>query len=156
MATISQIFNQDISTKKRVLLEKDLIDMLVSEIVEQKPVEKEIVQIDNLVYRTFTEKFNNKYKDSLLMEQKKLLGNYIMSFADNSVGLKMYVGEELERIQKAIEKVQENKKELFDHNMHKSLAEVKNLVESYKKQPIDEEMLKKLLKIQTLISEIED
>ena len=57
--------------------------------------EKEMKHIDNLTYKTFVNKFNDTYKNSLKENQKKLLTNYIISFSDNGLGLKSFVNEEL-------------------------------------------------------------
>tara|TARA_R100000008_G_C3559403_1_gene155190 strand:+ start:284 stop:1129 length:846 start_codon:yes stop_codon:yes gene_type:complete len=153
LATIAQIFNQDTTTKKRVLLEKELIERLVNELATEQAPEK-IVQIDNLVYKTFTQKFNNKYNNSLLSEQKKLLSNYIMSFADNGVGLKIFVGDELSRIQKTLQESTSKNEDLFTGSMKDSVKEVENMINEFKEHPIDERALKKILKMQTLINEI--
>jgi len=153
LATISQIFNQQISPKQRVLLEKELVKQLMAE--TEKTKKDEIVQIDNLIYKTFATKFNNKYGEKLLDEQKELLSRYIMSFSDNGVSLKFMIGEELHRIQSVIGTSLAKDEVVSDPNMLKATKQVATLAESYKSQPINESMLKKILKMQTLASEIE-
>ena len=74
LATIAQIFDHEIPMKTRVILEQYLIDRLSTEdsAANLKP-------IDNLVYKEFVKKFNDKYGTSLLEEQKELLTKYIAS-----------------------------------------------------------------------------
>ena len=50
---------------------------------------------DKLVYEVFVDKFNKKYENELLQEQKQLLSCYISSFADNALGLKVFLNEEI-------------------------------------------------------------
>ena len=67
LATIAQIFNTDTPVKDRVLLESSVIDLLTSpEAEEPKPMQP----IDNLVYKTFVSKFNDKYSEALSESQR--------------------------------------------------------------------------------------
>ena len=156
LATISQIFNKEVGTKQRVLLEKELIDQLISELTDPAPKEPEMVQIDNLIYKTFADKFNKKYSETLLAEQQTLLNKYIMSFADNKVSLKVFVAEELQRIERALEKAQTTADVVADQKMSAATKQVALIAESLKSQPVDQPMIKKILKMQTLVSELED
>ena len=81
----------------------------------------EMVPIDNLVYKTFVEKFNKSYGDSLLGEQKSLLNNYIMSFADNGLQLKMFLNEEIPRLKNAVN-------EKLDKTKIEQILKIQNLV----------------------------
>lgn len=155
LATISQIFGSDVSTKHRVLLEKELMEQLIAEL-ENPLIEKDIIQIDNLVYQTFTKKFNDKYGDALLAEQKDLLNRYVMSFSDNGVGLKMFVGSELERLSKYLNEASKTKEINSDPKMASSTKEVLLMIENFKTRPVDEAMIKKVLKIQDLVKEIQN
>ena len=47
--------------------------------------------LDNLTYKTFVQKFNEKYGASLLEEQKNLLKKYITSFEDDGLELKIFL-----------------------------------------------------------------
>ena len=156
LATISQIFNSDVSTKRRVLLEKELMEKLIAELEDAHNKKKDIVQIDNLVYETFTKKFNEKYDDTLLSEQKELLNKYVMSFADNGVSLKLFLGTELDRMGSYLAEAIETNDIKSDSNMLASTKKVLVLVEDYKSQPINEDMIKKVLKIQNLVKEIKE
>jgi hypothetical protein len=65
--------------------------------------------LDSLTYNTFVDKFNSSYKHSLLKEQRELLTNYITSFSDNGLGLKMFMNEEIGRLKEECEKLSEGK-----------------------------------------------
>tara|TARA_R110000744_G_scaffold19511_4_gene51523 strand:+ start:90 stop:923 length:834 start_codon:yes stop_codon:yes gene_type:complete len=155
LATISQIFSSDVSTKARVLLEKELMEQLIAEL-EKPSAGKNIVQIDNLVYQTFTKKFNEKYGDTLLSEQKDLLNRYVMSFSDNGVSLKLFVGSELGRLREYLKEAVITEEINSDPKMVNSTKEVLLIIEGFKAQPVDEDMIKKILKIQDLVKEIQN
>ena len=57
--------------------------------------------LDNLTYHSFISKFNNKY-GVLLQEQKDLLNQYIISFADDGFELRVYLNEEIGRLKKKL------------------------------------------------------
>lgn len=149
LATISQVLNASLPVKERVLLEEEVAQKMCDQ-VEQK---KEMVPLDKLTYDTFVKKFNDKYSDSLLSEQKDLLTNYLVSFSDNGLSLKIYLNEELERVRKKladcleIEEIKEDKEML-----RKTNTIIENL-ELFKEKQFDQEMLSNLLKIQHFISE---
>ena len=99
IATVSQLFGIDSSAagiKRGVLLEQTIVSNLTSE--PEQEIVNELKPIDNLVYKTFSGKFNEVYSQGLLGEQKELLNRYIFSFADNSVDIKIYLNEELARL----------------------------------------------------------
>ena len=99
LATISQMFSEKTPVKDRVLLEQKVINNLV----EKASTDSNNLQpIDNLVYKTFVEKFNDKYSNHLISEQKELLNKYITSFIDNGVELKIFMNEELGRLKEII------------------------------------------------------
>jgi len=156
LATISQIFNSDVSTKRRVLLEKELMEKLIAELEQANNDKKDIVQIDNLVYETFTKKFNEKYADELLSEQKELLNKFVMSYADNGVSLKLFVGSELERLSNCLNEAIRTEEISSDSKMVNSTKEVLSMIDGFKAKPINESMIKKVLKIQNLAREIKD
>ena len=58
--------------------------------------------ISNLTYKTFTNKFNESYSETLSEEQKSLLSKYILSFVDNGLELKMFLNEEIGRLKKEV------------------------------------------------------
>ena len=61
LATLHQIFNNPkIEAKQRVLLEETIISGMIS---KEEKAEKGITHIDNIVYESFTKRFNESYGD---------------------------------------------------------------------------------------------
>ena len=93
IATIGQYFNSDgLKAKTRLLIEERLKRLVISQPETIK--EDKMKTLDSLSYTTFVNKFNSSYKNSLLNEQRDLLTNYITSFSDNGLGLKLFMNEE--------------------------------------------------------------
>jgi len=153
LATISQIFNGDLSVKNKVLLEKELIKKLVSS-KSSNPNAK--VPNTNLIYKTFIKKFNKTYGESLLKEQKSLLQNYIASFNDNGIQLKIFLNEELGRLRKVVKESIELEEINSDSDMLEKTNKVLDIIEEFKNKPFNKEMLTQILKIQTLTREIKN
>ncbi len=150
LATISQIFNDNISVKEKILLEQEILTHF-----DKLNEEKGLQPIDNIVYKSFVNKFNEKYS-SLLTEQKELLTKYINSFADEGLELKIYLNEELQNLNEKINKALENehiKNDSYMLNKTKKLTEVIN--EFKKNKTMSQEMLENLLKIQQFVHEVE-
>ena len=150
LATISQIFDDKVSVKSRVLLESKIVDRMCSDEVE----EKELQPVDNLVFKKFTEKFNEKYSDSLLENQKELLNRYIISFSDNGISLKMFLNDEIPTLTESVKKSMQTSEVSNDREMMRKSEQVVGLLEGYSNTSIDREMIGQILKIQELVSEI--
>ena len=97
LATINKMFNTS-SPKEKIILETKIIN----EMSNTAEVDDNQIAIDNVVYRTFVTKFNEKYDEQLLEEQKNLLSHYITSFSDNSLELKMFLNEEIGRLKEKL------------------------------------------------------
>ena len=70
IATVSQLFGADSSAagiKKGVILEQNVLETLTSDTT--KELETEMKPIDNIVFKTFTSKFNEAYGEGLHSEQ---------------------------------------------------------------------------------------
>ena len=111
--------------------------------------------IDNIVYKTFVSKFNEKYSGSLISEQKELLNKYIVSFVDNGIDLKLFMNEEINRLKNELNNSFTNENISSDVEMIEKTKNVLNLLESFKEKQIDDKMLMKVLKIQDLVKEIQ-
>tara|TARA_R100001443_G_C3333478_1_gene172857 strand:- start:4 stop:816 length:813 start_codon:yes stop_codon:yes gene_type:complete len=149
IASIGQFFNSAESTaKQRLLLESNVVKMVMK--TEQK--EKEMKHIDNLTYKTFVNKFNTTYENSLTEEQKKLLTNYITSFSNNGLGLKMFINEEIGRLKRQFVESIENKPN--DMKYAEKTKKVIGKLQSFSKRPIDESMVKDLFYMQNLAYEV--
>ncbi len=157
LATISQIFNHDLTTKQRVLLEKELMKILSSSAEQPQTEVKQVEPIDSLSYKIFVNKFNEQYGTGLLEEQQTLLNNYVMSVADNGLRLRVYLNEELYRLRSVVGDSLMLNEVKSDPKMVEATQEVIRLIESFKsKAEIDEKMLRRILDIQNLASEIQN
>ena len=152
LATVFQIFHPKTKAKQRILLESQMVGKMLSE--EER--EKELLKpIDNLTYKTFVKKFNEKYNDSLLSEQKNLLKTYIGSFSDNGIELKVFLSDELPRLREALKNSLEIQEVNEDQSMKEGTEKVLNMIEGMKKRHIDNTFIHDVLKIQNLVREIE-
>jgi len=150
LATIAQIFSDRVSPKDQVILENTIASNMGMLITEQK-VE---APIDDIVYKTFVNKFNSKYKDELLDEQKELLGHYISSFMDNALQLKMFLNEELARLKTKLEEAKDADEIKSDRAMLNKTNQVIEKLNSYSKETISEEVLMTVMRTQALVKEI--
>jgi hypothetical protein len=144
LATLGQIFNNPrIEARERVLLEENLIDRMTSK--QKGTPDSQMSHIDDIVYKTFAEKFNKQY-DTLTESQKSLLQAYIASVGD-SLEMKIYIDDELQRLKEEISNSVEM--EVFPEQK----TQVLELIESYSKKDLCEDDLVKILKIQQLLEE---
>lgn len=153
LATISQIFGTDVSTKHRVLLERTIIQGIVSkpeEVVEAKAMP----HVDDLVYKKVVENFNEKYDGKLDENQKALIGKYVTLFADNSLEFKVYLNEEIHRLKGEVKVMAESDDIKNDKEMAKKASMLSEKIEGFRNQPIDDKMIQQILKIQELAREI--
>ena len=153
-ATISQIFNQRVPINTRVLLENEVIGQMV---VKTEAEKQKMVPVDNLIFKTFAKKFNEKYSSGVLLhEQKQLLSKFSSSFADNGLGLKIYLNEEIARLKKELKNSLLIKELVEDNEMGDKAKEVLSVLESYKELKPDKEMIRQVMKIQSLTHEIKE
>ena len=142
LATIAQIFDQEIPMKTRVILEQFLIERIVSE--DQTHTLK---PIDNIVYKEFVKKFNDKYGTTLLEEQKELLTRYIASFSDGDFDFKVYLNEEISRLKYVV-------KNTAKLNEGTQRQDVLSVIDNIKNTQINHEVIEKVLKLQGIVKEI--
>jgi len=150
LATIDTIFNRSVSIKQRVLHEDRLIKLMKS---ASKLQENKLEPIDNIIYRSFVEKFNTKYS-GLLSEQRDLLGKYIASFSDNGLELKIYLNEEIGRLRGLVEESLSLEEVSSDEKMVKKTKEVLDMLEGFRERTPTQEVVSKILNIQQLVEEI--
>ena len=98
--------------------------------------------LDNLEYKTFINKFNNAYERTLRVRTEKPLTNYIVSFADNGVGLKSFLNEEIGSLKTA---VQQRIVESPDSTNLENFKKVKAKLETYSQIPINQQMVEEIL-----------
>jgi hypothetical protein len=152
IATLSQIFGEDVSVKNRVLLEESVLKKLIS---EKKTEKQKKTQLSGLIVNKFVEKFNKQYNEALLENQKALLNKFILSFLDKGVDFKIYLNEEINNLKKKINNSFELDELKQDKSMASKMKEIKKHLEESNQKPINREFLQQILKIQTLASEIE-
>ena len=129
-----------------------MVETLVAKSQQSTP-SKNMQSVDNIVYNSFAKKFNEKYGNNLLKEQKELLSHYVMSGADEGIGLKVYLNDEIGRLRNKISEVlntDEFKNNSFLSDKTNKLFEK---LDEFKKRPVDHQMLTEILKIQDFISE---
>ena len=152
LATIYQMFNAEVTPKKKVLLEEKTLDIMVS----SRKGENSTFPSDSLVYRNFIKDFNSTYSENLLSEQKELLNKYITSFSDNGLGLKIFLNEEIGRLKNFIKNHIEASQNLIDDSILKEKLEKMLFVfEDIKTQEISPPLVEKILKMQSLASELQ-
>jgi hypothetical protein len=150
LATISQMFSPKISPKNRVMLENQILGTMTA----PKPPTVDVAGIDNITYKTFVGKFNTKYDDGLLQEQKELLTRYISSFSDNAIELKIYLNTEIARLKDRLAEAKKVKEIKNDEEMLQKTEAVIRRLESFATSGITEEVLMTVLKTQSLVEEI--
>ena len=111
--------------------------------------------IDNIVYKTFVDKFNDQYGTKLTEQQSTLLSYYISSFADNGLQLKTFLNEELARLKVTLTSALESNEISNDSDMMDSTNKVIAKLDEYKNTPVDKAMIEGILKTQELVREIE-
>ena len=142
LATISQLFDDDISIKQKIILEELIIHMLCENITEKQ----EMRPIDNIVYKQIIKKFNDKYSDVLIEEQKTLFTKYILSYSDDNADLIVHLNEEVSRIKNAVNNssiAEKDKKQLIEK------------INDFKNKPIDKQLIEDVLSFQSLVKEIQ-
>ena len=150
-ATLAQIFGNKLPVKSRVIMEQKILDTLTS----GSPTPEKLQPVDNLVVKSFTERFNDQYSD-LLPEQKDLLNRFITSFNENEADFKLYVGKELSRIKSSAEESLEYPEVKEDEEMVRSTKRVIEQVSSFNVANLTEEQILKILKLQKLVREYEE
>ncbi len=143
IATAGIFFNQEkLPAKKRLLIEQRVVEFRAAVLVESN-----MKHVDNLTYKTFVNKFNDTYAESLRKEQRDLLTNFIISFSDNGLGLKSFINEEIHRLRTSLQTLNEG---AYAHNASK----VVDKLNSFKERRLDEQMLRDLFYIQDLVHEV--
>ena len=151
LATIAKMFNTN-SPKQSVMLEAKILEGMVSDTEISK-----LQPMDSITFTTFTKKFNEKYGDTLLREQKELLNQYISSFSNEELELKIYLNRELGRLKESLEKAAEVEEVAADAEMINKTKLVKERLESLSSETtLTEATLFTILKTQELVKEIYD
>ncbi len=146
LATLHQIFNNPkIEAKKRVLLEESIVDSMVA--TGDMEESKSMKHIDNIVYKTFVEKFNNSYSN-LNENQKQMLKAYTGSVNDNGIEMKIYLDDEISRLKRELDESIDM--EVFPEDR----TEIHSLLQGMKDRELVDSDFTKILKIQQLVEEL--
>ena len=149
LATVYSIFNKSTPAKNRVLLEQKLVDNNTVEANTKSSSIKE--PIDNLVYKSFVKRFNDKYHTSLNESQKNLVTKFVTSFADDGLELKMFLNEEVGTLK-------ENLKDFIESSENDQLKgqvnKIIGVLDQMKDKQVDIGMVETILKVQQLKQEI--
>ena len=149
LATIAQLFSHKTSPKEQVILENVIINKMTAAAAEESEV-----KMDSLVYKTFVEKFNKKYDNDLLNEQKELLMHYVSSFTDNAVSLKVFLNEEIARLKNELDKGMHTPEIQNDSTMHTKAKQVSVRLNEFAQCEITDDVLLTILKTQSLVKEL--
>ena len=150
LASIAQMFSDKSSPKSAVILENNIINNMILPEDKQDTLEP----IDNLVLNSFVSKFNDKYKEGLLENQKTLLNHYITSFTDNGLGLKMFLNSEIARLKEELT-VSLNKEVIKeDKDLIEKTNQVLEKLSSFQMQAASAKVVLTVLKTQQLAEEI--
>jgi hypothetical protein len=145
LATISQIFNKNVETKQKILLEQELINSITDKVLTET---KEARPVENSVINRFVERFNEAYNESLLKEQKDLLSAYINA-SDESIDLKVFIHEELLRLSGELKTFEEN-------DVSGNAKKVRESLESLKIESVSDELIKKIMYAQQFLHEVKN
>ncbi len=150
LASVSTMFSDKANAQEKYKVKKVLIEGMTA---KSKEDPNKMKHIDELSFNIFVKKFNEKYSENLLEEQKELLSKYILSFLDNGLEFKVHLNEELAKLKKALK---EKSKIVLDEKMSQMMSGVVDILEEYKEKEIDEKALMTILEVQEMLSENEN
>ena len=150
LASIAQLFSDKLTPKDAIILENQIIEAMMANSHKNNEFEK----IDEIIVRKFIQKFNEKYGDDLLVEQKELLSYYITSFTDNAVELKMFLNEEIKRLKEQLAKAKEFDEIKNDSVMIEKADKILEKLHSFNASTINDNVLTTVIKTQELVKEI--
>jgi len=151
LATIAQMFNDDLTPKTKVLLESKLIQTISTSLQKGQ---KGFPNVSGLVVKKFINRFNETYTE-LLSEQKDLLSKYVSSFQDEGVEFKFFINEEIDRLKAIVSDAHQLDTIKEDAVLQQKLNEVAELLTDFNKLPLNKEKILQVLKIQNLAKEIQ-
>lgn len=152
LASIYSIFNDSSNIAQKVLLEEKVVESMT----KNKKVKEEKDPIDNLIYKSFVKRFNEKYQNKLNENQKTLLTKYVTSFVDGGLELKVMLNDEIGTLKEKVARANESSFISEDSEMIRKAKKVLNILEGYRNREIDLEMIEEVLKIQSLVEELEN
>ena len=152
IASVYSIFQHALPVKDRVLLEENIVDQMSASIETKQEIQQ---PIDSLVYNTFASSFNDEYASRLNEGQKALLNNYISSFVDNGLELKIYLNEEVGTLKERLKNIKNKNVIQQDKTIKEKIEKVYTILDNTKNREIDTETLEIVLSTQQLLEELE-
>lgn len=147
LASIYNVLNNGVKIRNSILLEKEILEYMSSKNKE----EKEKRNIDGIVVKKFSERYNKEY--SFLNEkQKLLLKNHVLSFSDD-LSYKIFINEEIKEIKNSLYSMLENKEIKNNNIVSEQINKVIEKFEEYKKENINNNMLITMMKSYALLEE---
>jgi hypothetical protein len=110
--------------------------------------------LDNIIVNSFVKKFNEKYNNNLLEDQKTLLNHYITSFTDNGLGLKTFLNNEISRLKTTLEESLTTEIIQEDEELTLKTNQVIEKLTNFHKTGITEDVVLTVLRTQQLVEEI--
>jgi len=154
LATIAQLFSDTSTAPERVLLEDRILEFMLLRVEE--PTTDKLEHVDNLVYKTFANNFNNQYAGKLHEEQQQVLTRYVFSVSDNGVSLKTYLNEEIGRLKDRVRASLSLAEVKADKSMQERTEKVLSFLDGLHKTPLNDKVIQKLLKVQELVRETDN
>jgi len=152
LASVSQIFNTSVPQTKKILLEQELLNNITSKKLEEK---KELKPIDSLTFKVAVDKFNKIYGEKILPEQKELLYKFI-NYADDDVDLKLYLSEQLEKINNEISAILEQEVIKSNEDLFSKVRLLQEQVSEVKFDKVTSEVVEKVINIYEFLNEVKN
>ena len=143
------MFSSKTPISNRIILEGNIVDLMV----KTPSARSGMKPIDNVTYKMFVEKFNQKYGNSLNESQKDLLSRYVTLSPETATEFKLYLNDEIGRLKQSVGAMRARKDIVLDEGLNQKSKEIFNVLESFKKQKVSDDMIKTILKIQALAAE---
>jgi hypothetical protein len=151
IATVYSIFQETLPIKDRVLLEENIVEQMSASVQARQ---EEQQPMDNIIYSTFVNKFNDEYSNKLNENQKELLTKYISSFSDNGLEMKYFLNEEIGSLKEKLQDCKNVPEISEDNSLKNKIDKVYSILDSYKEKEIDTDLIELVLKTQELVEEI--
>tara|TARA_Y100001973_G_C5146274_1_gene305581 strand:- start:228 stop:1043 length:816 start_codon:yes stop_codon:yes gene_type:complete len=150
LASIYQILQDQLPLKSKMILEEGFVRKLATRPSERQ---QEMKPVSNIVYKTFVKKFNKQYGGALLQEQVFLLSKYITSFADGGIDFKVYMNEEVKRLENLVKLMLEKDDVIEDELAGQKIQKLLETISGFNDRQVDKSMIEQILKIQKLVKE---
>lgn len=133
---------------KTVQLESHLVDHLLSEKVEAKRIDDHVTpEVDSLVVKILSEKFNKKYGKDLSEEQKEIIREYVFSSESNPPRLTAFLNEVKGRTITEINNLEKTSKNSI---VLEKISSVRERISSLNCEEVDDSTISRYLTVSQL------